>query len=44
MLLEEDTKRARGSRPYVMARLRQGVGIAEVVAFLEREGGLALAP
>ena len=43
VLLEEDTKRARGARPYVMARLRQGVGIAEVVAFLEREGGLALA-
>lgn len=41
-LLEEDTKRARGTRPYVMARLRQGVGVEAVVAFLEREGGLAL--
>jgi len=41
-LLEEDTRRARGARPYVMARVRQGVGIAEVVAFLETEGGLAL--
>jgi urease accessory protein len=41
-LLEADTKRARGERPYVMARVRQGVGIAEVVAFLEQEGGLAL--
>ncbi len=41
-LLEADTARARGSRPYVMARLRQGQGIAEVVAFLEREGGLRL--
>jgi urease accessory protein len=43
-LLEADTKRARGERPYVMARVRQGVGIAEVVAFLEAEGGLSLRP
>ena len=42
-LLEADTKRARGGRPYVMARVRQGVGIAEVVAFLVQEGGLVLA-
>ena len=42
-LLEADTQRARGARPYVMARLRQGVGIEAVVAFLQREGGLALA-
>ena len=41
-LLETDTRQARGSRPYVMARLRQGVGIEAVVAFLQREGGLAL--
>jgi urease accessory protein len=43
-LLEADTRRARGERPYVMARVRQGVGIAEVVAFLETEGGLILRP
>ncbi|WP_309666577.1 urease accessory protein UreG [Tabrizicola sp.] len=42
VLLEEDTKRARQGRPYVMARVRQGVGIAEVIAFLETEGGLVL--
>ncbi|WP_431299467.1 urease accessory protein UreG [Tabrizicola sp. BL-A-41-H6] len=42
-LLEADTKRARGERPYVMARVRQGVGIDEVVRFLETEGGLVLA-
>ncbi|QPZ91972.1 urease accessory protein UreG [Thioclava electrotropha] len=40
--LEADTQTARGSKPYVMARLRQGAGIEEIVAFLEREGGLAL--
>jgi urease accessory protein len=43
-LLEADTRRARGDRPYVMARIRQGGGIAEVVAFLELEGGLRLRP
>ena len=41
-LLEDDTKRARGTRPYVLARLRQGQGVAAIVAFLEKEGGLAL--
>ena len=44
VLLEEDTKRARGSRPYVMARIRHGVGIDRIVAFLEQEGGLSLKP
>ena len=39
-LLEADTRREREGRPYVMARVRQGVGIAEVVAFLQAEGGL----
>ena len=41
-LLEADTRRARDGRPYVMARVRQGVGIAEVVTFLQVEGGLTL--
>ena len=41
-LLEDDTKRARGLRPYVLARLRQGHGVQAIVAFLEKEGGLAL--
>lgn len=41
-LLEADTRRARGERPFVMARVRQGVGVAEVVAFLQSEGGLPL--
>ncbi|MFT3689667.1 urease accessory protein UreG [Paenirhodobacter sp.] len=44
VLLESDTRAARGARPYVMARLRQGQGVAEIVAFLIREGGLDLAP
>ncbi|MGP3697389.1 urease accessory protein UreG [Rhodobacter sp. NSM] len=42
--LEDDTKVARGRRPYVMARMRSGEGVAEIVAFLERDGGLQLLP
>jgi urease accessory protein len=41
-LLEADTRRARGGRPYVMARVRQGVGLDQVVSFLQAEGGLHL--
>ena len=40
--LEADTKTARGPRPYIMARLRQNHGVVDVVAWLERAGGLAL--
>jgi urease accessory protein len=43
-LLEADTARARGPRPYVLADLRRGRGVADVIAFLERDGGLRLAP
>ena len=39
-LLESDTKAARGRRPFVLARLRQGNGVEEIVDFLIREGGL----
>lgn len=42
VVLEADTRKARGARPYVMARLRQGHGVAAVVDFLCREGGLVL--
>jgi len=44
VLLEQDTQRARGPKPYVMARIRQGIGLDQVVAFLEQEGGLELSP
>lgn len=39
-LLESDTRAARGRLPYVMACLRQAVGVEEVVRFIAREGGL----
>jgi urease accessory protein len=43
-LLRADTAAARGTRPYVMAELRHGLGVNEVVTFLCREGGLQPAP
>lgn len=39
-LLESDARAARGARPFVMAGLKAGRGVAEVVAFLKAEGGL----
>jgi urease accessory protein len=35
-----DTRRMRGERPFVFTNLRTGEGAAEVVRFVEREGGL----
>lgn len=40
VLLEADTRAARGSRPYVMASLKAGRGADEIVAFVLKEGGL----
>ncbi|TVQ00013.1 MAG: urease accessory protein UreG [Roseinatronobacter sp.] len=42
VLLEADTKAARGTRPYVLARLRESIGVQEVVTFLQHAGGLQL--
>jgi urease accessory protein len=42
VLLEADTARARGMRPYVMAQLRHGKGVQEVVDFIVKQGGLQL--
>ena len=39
-LLETDARTARGARPFVMASLKAGRGLAEVVDFLRRDGGL----
>lgn len=41
--LETDARAARSPRETVMAAIRTGKGIDEIVAFLEREGGLAMA-
>ncbi|MTH76430.1 urease accessory protein UreG [Paracoccus aestuariivivens] len=41
-LLQSDARVARGERPFVMAQLRHGKGIDQIVDFLIREGGLVL--
>lgn len=40
VLLEQDTQRARGQGAYVMASLRDGVGVSQVIDFIKEEGGL----
>lgn len=43
-VMEEDTRRMRRGKPYVMTNLKTGSGLAEVVRFLEERGLLAAAP
>lgn len=40
-VMESDTRRMRGTRPYVFANMRTGTGIGEIAAFIEKSGGLA---
>jgi urease accessory protein len=42
-VMESDTRRMRGERPYVMATLRGGIGVQAVIDFIARSGGLASA-
>ena len=39
-VMESDTKRMRGERPYVFTNLKTGDGAATVASFVERQGGL----
>lgn len=39
-LLQSDASTARGARPFVMAALKQGKGVEEIIAFLKEDGGL----
>ncbi|MEL6595910.1 MAG: urease accessory protein UreG [Pseudomonadota bacterium] len=39
-LLESDARHARGARPFVMAALKHGHGVADIVKFLKTDGGL----
>jgi urease accessory protein len=42
-VMEEDTKRMRGRRPYVFSNIRGGVGVDAIAQFIERAGGLSAA-
>ena len=39
-IMESDTQRMRGTRPYVFANVRAGKGISEIAGFIEKAGGL----
>lgn len=39
-VMEADTRRIRGERPYVFTNLRRGDGVATVLRFIEKNGGL----
>jgi len=39
-VMEADTQRMRGSRPYVFASIRHGEGVERVARFIEEAGGL----
>jgi urease accessory protein len=41
--MQADARRLRGERPFVMANLRRGEGLATIVGFIEEMGGLAAA-
>lgn len=42
-VMEEDTKRMRGRRPYVFSNFRGGVGVDFIARFIEEAGGLTAA-
>jgi len=39
-VMERDSRRMRGDRPFVFTNIRAGQGVAEVAAFIEQAGGL----
>jgi urease accessory protein len=39
-VMDRDARRMRGDRPFVFTNLRAGTGVAEVIAFIEKQGGL----
>ena len=41
-VMERDTRRMRGQRPFVFANLRSGQGVEEIARFIETKGGLGL--
>ena len=40
-VMDRDSKRMRGARPFLFSNIRAGQGVAEIAAFIEREGVLA---
>jgi urease accessory protein len=42
-VMDRDTRRMRGQRPFVFANLRSGQGVDEIARFIETKGGLGVA-
>ncbi|MHA1568841.1 MAG: urease accessory protein UreG [Alphaproteobacteria bacterium] len=43
-VMDRDTRRMRGERPFVFTNLKAGMGVAEIVGFIVETGGLTAAP
>ncbi len=41
-VMDRDSRRMRGARPFTFTNVRAGQGVAEVAAFIERAGGLTI--
>ncbi len=39
-VMDRDTRRMRGEKPYVFTNMRDGTGVGDVLGFIERAGGL----
>ena len=42
-VMAQDAKRMRGERPFVFSNMKTGDGLADIIAFIERQGMLTLA-
>jgi urease accessory protein len=42
-IMDRDARKMRGTRPFVFANIRNGIGVAEIARFIEVTGGLAAA-
>ncbi len=41
-VMDRDSRKMRGERPFVFSNIRAGVGVGEIAAFVVRQGGLTL--
>jgi urease accessory protein len=42
-VMDRDSRKMRGERPFVFANIRAGKGVEEIAGFIERQGGLSAA-
>ena len=42
-VMDRDARRMRGERPFEFTNLKTGKGVTEIIAFIERAGGLSRA-